>query len=367
MSSTDTKDDQFTMATRFEIPTFESFRLNYDKEKEEEQAAKSVRGAKAPRCAKPYNPEDEVPPDFPWYKLDKASADDQICGIANQLLGVMTNARKEDEELNSLRKAATEAREVATMKPRDVAMVGQQGVGKSLLINALLDRPNLSKTSASGGACTASAIKYLHRPGTKDGEGIYDAAIQFMNDDDLREITEEHIRRYSFFHFSGNVDSNFHDEEERAAATAKEFLYHIFDAYNDTNAEERLTKLLTSHAIKSGTLLSESINETHQRFKQAGVDEKRVRIFRKLEIDKLMAKIEQYIAPHETLPSLWPIVQHVSIFIGSALTRNGICVVDLPGEKDMRLSVIVRLTYLDRSWRSQPEPDCGDQCNSAKG
>jgi hypothetical protein len=338
------------MTTLLEISTFEAFRPNHDKEKEEQQAAKSVRGAKAPRCAKAYNPEDEVPPDVPWYKLDKPGADVQICSIVDQLLGVMTNARKEDKELGSLQKAATKVREVVAMEPRDVPMVGQQGVGKSLLINALLDRPSLSKTSASGGACTASAIKYLHRPGTKDREGIYDAAVQFMNDEDLREITEEHIRRYNFFHFSGNVDSDFYDDEERAAATAEEFLYHVFNAYNDTKAKERLTGLLTSHAIKSGTLLSSSINEAHQRFRQAGVDEKRVTSFRKLEIDKLMTKIEKYIAPHATLPSLWPIVQDVSVFMGSALTRNGVCVVDLPGEKDLYLSIVVRHTYLSRSW-----------------
>jgi hypothetical protein len=348
------------MVTRFDISKFEAFRLNYDKEKEEAQAAKSVCGAKTPRCAKPYNPEEEVPPDVPWYRLDKHSADVQIYGIVDQLLRVMKSARNEDEELNSLRKAATKVSEVAAVKPRDVPMVGQQGVGKSLLINALLNRPNLSKTSASGGACTASAIKYLHRPGTKDREEIYDAAVQFMNDDDLCEITEEHIRRYSFFHFSDNVDLDFHDEDERAAATAEEFLYHVFDAYNDTKAKERLTKLLTSDAIKSGTLLSASIKEAYQRFQQAGVDKKRVTSFRNLDIDKLMAKIEKYIAPHETLSSLWPIVQDVSIFMGSALTRNGVCVVDLPGEKDHRLSVIVRHTNLNRSWGYQPEPDCSD-------
>jgi len=349
---TDAKNDQFTMATCFEISTFEAFRLNYNKEKEEEQAAKSVRGAKDSRCAKPYNPEDEVPPDLPWYRLDKPSADVQICGIVDQLLGVITNATKEDKELNSLRKAATKVREVAAVKPSDVPMVGQQGVGKSLLINALLDRPNLSKTSASGGACTASAIKYLHRPGTKDREGVYDAAVQFMNDDDLHEITEEHIRRYNFFHFSGNVDSDFHDEEERAAATAEEFMYHVFDAYNNTEAEERLTKLLTRHAIKSGALLSAAINEAHQRFQQAGVDDKRVTSFRKLGIDKLMENIEKYIAPHETLPSLWPIVQDVSIFMGSALTRNGVCVIDLPDEKVLLLYFTIRYTNLGRSWGS---------------
>ena len=84
-------------------------------------------------------------------------------------------------------KAASEVRKVSASDGREVAIVGQQGMGKSLLINALQNRRNLSKTSARGKACTASAIKYRYKVRASDLEEKYDAAVTFMDDEYLKE------------------------------------------------------------------------------------------------------------------------------------------------------------------------------------
>ncbi|KAF2691470.1 hypothetical protein K458DRAFT_397946 [Lentithecium fluviatile CBS 122367] len=127
-------------------------------------------------------------------------------------------------------------------------------MGKSLLINALLHRRHLSKTSATGGACTASAIKYVHKPGMDDLGEIYDVAIQFMDDTELNEIISEHARRYCHFHFSEGVDPTYHDEKERVAQSAEALFCLLWNAYNDEQAEIELQSLLTVERTDNGDL-----------------------------------------------------------------------------------------------------------------
>lgn len=155
------------MATSTEILSFDQWRPDYEAEKN----ANSRKGAKRSKASKfvpIYTPEKEVPPDKQWYRMNKEKIDFKIYGIASKVLATIHDSRPEDMELAQLRRAAFSVQEVAAKEPKSVALVGQQAMGKSLLINAILHRRVLSKTSAAGGACTASAIKYLHKPGTND-------------------------------------------------------------------------------------------------------------------------------------------------------------------------------------------------------
>jgi hypothetical protein len=294
------------------------------------EAARNVKRLKP--GAKAYDPRGETPPDHRFFKLNKANIELEIRDIVNQILSRLISARAEDKELSSMKKAASEAREVADSDGETVAMVGQQGMGKSLLINALQNRRNLSKTSAKGKACTASAIKYCSKPGAGEFDEIYDAVVTFMDDAYLNEIIQEHIRRFDHFHFSDNVDPLYHDEEKRSAATAKEFFYLVFNADNNDAAKSQLEILLTAPNIRNGSLLNATIKMAHDRIVEARAGEDRKIAFLNMKIEPLMADIESYMAQQEEYPALWVIVQDVSICLGSALTANRVFMVDLPGK-----------------------------------
>jgi hypothetical protein len=305
---------------------FAEWKIIFDNEK----ATKSAKG-KAPKVAGPYSPVNEAPPDAPWYQIDKDEVDGKICDNPNKVLARLSTARPEDRELMTLIASANELKGVVMQNSKTVGIVGQQAMGKSLLINALLHRRNLSKTSAGGGACTASAIKYIHKPGMDDFGSFFDAAIQFMDDEQLNEAITEHIRRYSHFHFSGKVDPTYHDEEERAALTAQAFFYLIYKATGNPEATAVLQRRLTAEDIDNGKLLRGALRMAVERIQDAGADDARKREFYDMNVSELLEQIQNFIAHEEGLPSLWHIVHSVTISMGSALLRNGVSVFDLPG------------------------------------
>jgi hypothetical protein len=75
----------------------------------------------------------------------------------------------------------------------------------------------------------------------------------------------------------------------------------------------------------------------HRRMKDAGADEARTKTWTSMEATALMEVTQSFIAQHETLPSLWPIVSCVSIAMGSELLKNAIELIDLPGKRFMLL------------------------------
>jgi hypothetical protein len=176
------------MAAEQVIIPFEAWKPKY-------VADKAIKLAK-PMSATAYAPGAEQPPDMEWYQLDKHHIDNEIAGLIQKVKNCIVDPRPQDLELAVLQETLTNAEKVRFANVKGVGIVGQQAMGKSLLINALLHRRQLSKTSAAGGACTATAIKYVHKPGMAALSDLYDASVQFIDDVELNEIISEHARNY---------------------------------------------------------------------------------------------------------------------------------------------------------------------------
>lgn len=306
------------------IPTYEEY-------KAKQVAAKARVGAQRVKCAPPYDPSQEADPDHEWFRLHREQKDREVHDIVSQVTDITEEARLGDKELISIHKSAETLRDISLAASTEVALVGQQGMGKSLLINALTNRRELSKTSARVGACTASAIKYRHKTGVKDHHELFDAAVEFMDDNCLQEGISEHIRHYAHFHYSGNVDEDYWYEEQRAAETAVEFFQEIWNARFDSEAEKQMKELLQESNISSGSLLEAAMQMARQRIMETGADEQRTIFFRDMKIEDLLKEVDRYVSDAESQSSLWPIVHDVIIYMGSSLARNGVVLVDLPG------------------------------------
>ncbi|KAF2877062.1 hypothetical protein BDV95DRAFT_614319 [Massariosphaeria phaeospora] len=323
--------------------------LSFEEFKAKHQAESSRYLQKQTKCPPAYDQRLEVLPKHRWFNLDRTEADRRPSSIVDKVCNITQLSRPDDKELANLEKSATDMRDVPTTSTSEVAFVGQQGMGKSLLVNALKSRRDLSKTSAKGGACTAAAIIYRYKPGAGDFEDNYDAAVTFMDDECLREIISEHCRRYGHFHFSSNVDPDSYLEEERAAETAKEFFHLVFNAKHDQNARIRLDALSTKPGIQSGALFNETIRMAHERIAETGADADGVIYFRGLDIKGLMERVENYMARVKGHSSLWPVVHNVTIFSGSVLARNRVHLIDLPGTGDVNQSRTAATNSIRRS------------------
>lgn len=307
-------------------------RVEWMRRKDEETKARESEGIRIRQHLVPtYDPQKEGRPDLPWYNFDKTTVDLQIRDIVNQVKAPIEMARAEDKEMESLKKFAESMQKVPMGEYTEVALVGMQGVGKSSLINALLNRPNFSRTSAGGSACTACAVRYLQKPGADDRSDIYDAEVQFMDDEELEEVVREHAKNYHFYHFGIGDGEEPTQDDERDAETAYEFFTLVFDAANNQRNRCRLDELLSASAISDGSLARETIRMALERIGKAGADSARKKSFKDLNEAGLSECIDGYIAPKKNSPSLWPIVQYVNVYLGSALARNRVAVIDLPG------------------------------------
>ncbi|KAF2643057.1 hypothetical protein P280DRAFT_467149 [Massarina eburnea CBS 473.64] len=311
--------------------------LSFAEFKAQHVATEEKRGSTRPKCTPAYDPSSEPLPKHAWYDLDRSGKGQEINDIVDMATDVTATARPEDKELISLRKMGNEVRGIDIVAHSEVAIVGQQGMGKSLLINALTNRRHFSKTSARGGACTASAIKYRHKSGASDTEETYDALVQFMDEESLKEVIAEHGRRYHHFVF-GEADPDYYYEEQRASQTAEEFLHLLFNTKYDPKAKKILKGLLTPEGIMGGKYLSACLDMARTRIEETYPDKNGVLTFEGMHHESLMAEVEQYIADFKDLPTLWPIVDNVTILMGSSLARNGVCLVDLPGLGDLNQS-----------------------------
>jgi hypothetical protein len=80
------------MADTVEVVAFEEWKAAFDRAK----ASKWTRRAKSRKGSDAYNPACEVPPDLPWYRLDRGEIDRKIHDITGEVIKALATARKED-------------------------------------------------------------------------------------------------------------------------------------------------------------------------------------------------------------------------------------------------------------------------------
>ncbi|KAL5443900.1 hypothetical protein PMIN06_008564 [Paraphaeosphaeria minitans] len=323
------------MAEPVSIPTFEEWR---------EKQKKSSEDCGPSKRARPdvYDPTKEPLPNHKFFQLDRGAIDGGLQMISAAVLDALSRARPQDKQLSALQTLARSFQKVSLPENLDVAVVGEQGLGKSLAINALQHRPNLSTTSASGGACTASAIRFCYKPDAAALSDSFDAKIKFMNDEELTENIQEHIDRYYHFHFSGHVEEETYFEDQSAAEDAEDFFDLLHNSKHDREAASQLKILLNADNIQENNLLKATMSMAHRRINETRArwptGEERTIVFKDRTIKDLMKEIEQYMVMVPSMPSLWPIVQSLDILLWSVLAKHGVNLRDLPGEGPLHSS-----------------------------
>jgi hypothetical protein len=282
-----------------------------------------------------YNPQTEEYPDHPWYQMNKKIVEGKLAYMSNKLDGIVKNARAEDTELIKSQALARQISDVPQKDVTTVIMVGQQGNGKSTTCNALMDRLNLSETSAFGKACTQYLTMYTYRPGTGDYDEISDYQLQFWNDATIQDFLEELIRRYRFFHFGKREDSQFMEDEKEDASSAKQIFELIFNV--EREGRVKLDALLTEENIDNGNFLQQCLEEAKTRIRDAGADAKRmIRIPNVTDANLGVIRKIGF--------NLWPLVEGEMIATGGRILRNGVALIDSPGKSLylLRIKVILK-------------------------
>ena len=128
-----------------------------------------------------YDSTTEKMPSLLWFEIDKPAVDTALKELVQMITERLKGAPESDKELKHLDRTAQALAQVERSVPIKVALLGAQGAGKSLMINALFDRDGLSLTGAAGAACTSSITRYGFFPKNLTGPDMFHAEILFVN------------------------------------------------------------------------------------------------------------------------------------------------------------------------------------------
>jgi len=286
-----------------------------------------------------------------WYAIKPEEITVVVGHMSDKLTTPMEKYTSVDQSFEDLINAAKAASKMPEIKQCSVAVLGEQGIGKSSLVNALLGRGLLDR-SGSSKACTAYATVIEYNPGADDHTIRSDIRVEFFTKEEIRECVKEQMDRwvevYPFAKQSSEPpDGEDEDDEDddnatpsasepssrtrsRGAATAKEFFHIIFDVRNE-EAKAKLEYMLHHTDIKRGDFLDTCCRKADERFLQlttwlSGIDtQARTAYFPNVpdnRIGRATGKIRK----------IWPFVKVFTILTGHILLRHGLRFFDLPGK-----------------------------------
>jgi hypothetical protein len=282
-----------------------------------------------------------------------------------------------------------------------VAFLGEQGIGKSSIINAVFDR-ELVNVSGSSSACTAYPTIITHKEGIMD-DTTSDIRIEFLNMQELRDSTEEQIRRYAAaFPFKKSKESTDHemgveehmsDEDSesvnsaedsesinltqdlpdreprrdsgrsnrtripqavlRGAKTAKAYFEIVYDTHRDESRRLQLEYWLENSDIENNDFLDDCLTMIKERLATLGAQEGH--------LTHINIPDRDLEATWSLAQSVYPLVKAFHLATDHVLLRNNICVLDLPGKLEFHPDIVSANAYHQRLRRRQSNPDCLDR------
>jgi len=287
-----------------------------------------------------------------WYALKQEEVKVLVEQLCDKLTSAMQKYSSIDQRFQDLIDAAKVARKLPDIRHYSVAVLGEQGIGKSSLINALLDRGLLDR-SGSSKACTAYATVLEYKPGATDHTTLSDLLVVFFTKEEIRDSIKEQMNHWVEV-YPGveenrqplrGEDENDPDDDNatqtpskklsktmsRAITTAKEFFEIIFNVQKDKQAGVELERQLYHTNIKEGNFLNDCCKRANDRFAQLATEmsevdlETRTAHFKNVPDNRLGRKTSK-------IKELWPFVKVVTIATGHILFRHGLRFFDLPGK-----------------------------------
>ncbi|CAO2653639.1 Nn.00g030500.m01.CDS01 [Neocucurbitaria sp. VM-36] len=298
--------------------------------------------------------------DDPWYALKY----EEIILMVNDMFDKLTRSLQKytsnNQSLQELILSAQEAKKMPNIKQFCVAVLGEQGVGKSSLINALFDR-DLLNSSGSSQACTAQATMLVYKEGASDHTRLSDVKIEFLYEDDIKKCIYEQVQRWAEAKSGPNREQqdgneiedgadkstteetpstyvpsttqssgNMSESKQRAASTAKEFFQIVFNTHEDASRSTWLEQILHTTDIRKGDFADLCCQEVQQRLSQIG---KQLGV-RDGVAEFLDISDRDLVDKQDLAMKLWPFVKLITIATGHVLLRHGVCLFDLPGYGD---------------------------------
>ncbi|GKT70745.1 tat pathway signal sequence [Colletotrichum tofieldiae] len=153
----------------------------------------------------PHDVRDEEPPPNRFHDSAVQGAFGDAKALMARLVGVLESSPLHESPDSTIERLHRQARELSCFEcpsTRTVGFVGDSGVGKSSVLNSLLDQDGLARTSNSGAACTCVVTEYHYHAGRD-----FFVDVDLFSKEEVMEQTTELLKSYRRFHLhAGNME-----------------------------------------------------------------------------------------------------------------------------------------------------------------
>ncbi|RSM10793.1 hypothetical protein CEP52_003372 [Fusarium oligoseptatum] len=221
------------------------------------------------------------------------------CQLSRAFLGSSSLHNSPESTIHRLHDEAGELARFEYPSTRTVGFVGDSGVGKSSLLNSLLDMKGLARTSNSGEACTCVVTEFhYHNRDTLDIE------VNLFTMDELREQLTGMLQSYRHYHLhSDEMEDAERRDTEDSANLARDTFRAMFRGRLDDEAF--LIDLPEQDSGLSQDACSKALMELASE------------------------------PPSRNQPAQWPYIRSTKVFLNAHILSRGLILVDLPGLRDL--------------------------------
>ncbi|KAJ5711184.1 hypothetical protein N7488_005340 [Penicillium malachiteum] len=285
---------------------------------------------------------DESLPNVPIYD---ARLQDQVKEVKSKLTSLVTSigssalVHDQSSSLHAHYQKVKKASKFEYPEIRTVGFIGDSGVGKSSLINSLLDQRGLSRSSSDGAACTCVVTEFRHTDDTHTGP--YTVEAEFMTTREMRDLLEELLLNFRAW-FVPSARHEIESEAERQECQgAAERAWGTFRSLFKSQPGLTMSFLSDDNEGADEMILRELERWAYSglKYRPGGAQalEYSATANDVWECQELLDMLTaDYQRNHD--PALWPFVKITRVFLSSPVLRTGLVVADLPGFRDMNFA-----------------------------
>ncbi|OOQ84220.1 hypothetical protein PEBR_33708 [Penicillium brasilianum] len=241
-------------------------------------------------------------------------------------------AQDPETSLHHIYQEAKKLSEFKDQEKRIVGFIGETGVGKSSVINSILDQRGLARSSGASAACTSVPMEYRYVD--EAHPDAYTIEAEFMNEAEVNELLEEllrSIRRAAIPMERSIIAEENWPQYEAIGKMSHETIQAIFRdrpdltiEYLARGAEDEILQELKQLAMDRLTFRPGGLSSLN--YSVVTGDLERC----KDELDRLTSDPED-----NNEHALWPFIKLIRVFLELPVLKSGLVLADLPGLRDM--------------------------------
>ncbi|KAH6642927.1 hypothetical protein C7974DRAFT_301862 [Boeremia exigua] len=278
--------------------------------------------------------EDEPPHPSPFHNPEVQNSLSDVKRCVSRMVTALSSSSLHLESgstIQSLHQQALDLVHQQLPSSRIVGLIGDSGVGKSSLINSLLDKENLVRASGSGTACTCAVTEYIYHD--KDNFIIH---VDYFTLDELRRQFEELLRAYRDYEElpetakskGGNKEAQSVNKVlEKKANLATQTFSAIFKAKLG-NEPTVLSTMVFERAINLMVGWAEDLLPRTNDQESFNTDEQCSSRLRELTSESDAR------ATNGATQNQWPLIRKLRVHLNAYILSKGLIVADLPGLRD---------------------------------